>query len=190
MEMFGTIFLVILYIFLGVLYGERINIFCGKFVRYLSFALVVVTVYDVLLRYLFRSGSVAAQELEWHIFSALFLLGAAYTFARDEHVRVDVFYSRFSLRVKAGINALGTLLFLLPFTGIVLWASVPFVGRSYAMLERSSDPGGLPFRFLVKGLILLGFALLGLQGLAVLANSLRIVFSPTIDEGELSGRIQ
>ncbi len=180
----GTTLLVIAYVVIGVFLGERINLLCGKLVRYLSFMLVLLTVYDVMLRYLFQSGSVATQELEWHIFAALFLLGGGYTYARDEHVRVDIFYAGFSARRKAFVDIFGTLFALLPFTAVVIWAAVPFVERSYEILERSSDPGGLPYRFLVKGLILGGFLLLGLQGLAVLGRNLRFLFSSS---GEGSG---
>ncbi len=145
----------------------KINRYVGKAVSWLSLALVLLTVYDVALRYFFKSGSIALQELEWHIFAVLFLITMGYTLADDEHVRVDIIYGRLSRRAQASINAMGCFVFLLPFSVLGIWSSEQFVIAAYDMLESSPDPGGLPYRYLIKAAIPLGFLFLGLQGLAL-----------------------
>jgi len=139
----------------------------GKCVSWLSFLLVLVIVVDVSLRYLFSITSAASFELEWHLFAVLFLVGSAYALQQDKHVRVDVFYQRFSKKGKAWINLIGTIIFLLPFCFIAFTESLPFVQSSFSIQEISPQPGGLPFRWLIKSTIPVGFALLGLQGVSI-----------------------
>lgn len=140
----------------------------GRATAWLVLALVLLIAYDVAMRYLFMSGSVALQELEWHLFALIFLLAAAYTFRHDAHVRVDIFYNspRFSARTRAWIDLLGGLFLLLPFCLLIIYCAWPFVLNSFGLHESSSDPGGLPARYLIKAAIPLGFALLLLQGIA------------------------
>ena len=153
---------------------DRLAELGGRLTTFLVVALVGVTVYDVVMRYVFRQGSVALQELEWHLFAAIFLLGAAYTLQHDDHVRVDLIYSsRFiDVRLRRYIDIAGTLCFLLPFCALVIWASAPFVYDAWLHGEVSPDPGGLSYRWAVKALIPLGFALLFVQGLADLCRLL------------------
>ena len=138
----------------------------GKGVSWLSAALVLVVCYDVFTRYLLNKSTVAVQELEWHIFAALFLLSMAYGFKHNRHVRVDVLYNTFSPRTQLHINFWGTVLFLIPFSVLIIWASLDFVSASFAIRETSPDPGGLPARYLLKAVIPLSFLLLLLQGFA------------------------
>lgn len=154
----------------------NINILVGRVIAWLSLLLVLVTVLDVSLRYFFSAGSVAVQELEWHIFSFLFLLTAGYTQAKDAHVRVDVLYSRFPRKLKAAVDFLGTLVFLVPFCILIIWTSIPFVESAYMHGEGSPDPGGLPYRFVVRSAVPLGFCLLLLQALVDLARNGNILF--------------
>ncbi|WP_235045540.1 TRAP transporter small permease subunit [Methylophaga lonarensis] len=156
---------------------DALTEFSGKTVSWLVLALVLLIVYDVTMRYWFQSGSVALQELEWHLFALLFLLGMAYTHKHDGHVRVDiVFRSRLlNDRQRAWINVLGTVLFLMPFCLMVLFTSWPFVYNSWLFSETSPDPGGLPHRFLIKSALLVGFGLLLLQGIAEFIRNLQIV---------------
>ncbi len=156
---------------------EALSEWSGRAVSWLSLGMVLLVSYDVAMRYLFRAGSVALQELEWHLFALLFLLGAAYTLRHDEHVRIDLLYQArwMTPRRRAWIDLLGTALFLIPFCLLVIWTSWPFVLDSYRLGEGSPDPGGLPARWLLKAAIPLGFLLLLLQGLALLAHSLRAV---------------
>jgi TRAP-type mannitol/chloroaromatic compound transport system permease small subunit len=122
-------------------------------------------------------------EVEWHIFSLIFLLGAGYTFKHDRHVRVDLFYSRFSAKGKAWVNLLGCLLFLIPFCLILIKASFPYVSLSYRLSEISSDPGGLPGRYLIKGAIPLGIFFLLLQAVSLAFSSWLIVTNRIQAEG-------
>jgi len=138
----------------------------GRAVSWLVPGLTLLVCYDVADRYLLRGGSVALQELEWHLFALIFLLGAAYTFRHEGHVRIEIFYQSLSARGRAAIDLLGHLLFLLPFCALVIYASVPFVVNAWQFGEGSPDPGGLPWRFLLKAAIPAGFALLALQGIA------------------------
>ncbi len=136
----------------------------GQATTWLSSLLVLVVCYDVFTRYLLNKSTVAVQELEWHIFAILFLLAMPYGFKYDRHVRVDVLYTRFSPRTRQMINFWGTILFLIPFSMVVIWASAQFVWSSFLIRETSPDPGGLPARYLIKLIIPISFFLLFLQG--------------------------
>ncbi|MBF0169869.1 MAG: TRAP transporter small permease subunit [Nitrospinae bacterium] len=153
----------------------------GRAVAWLALALTALTVYDVVARYAFQSGSVALQEAEWHIFAVLFLLAAAYTLKHDAHVRVDILYGRLGPRGKGIVDLLGTLLLLLPFCLLMIGTSWEFVSLSWEMGESSSDPGGLPYRWLLKGMIPLGFLLVALQGVAQAIHALRAVVTGAED---------
>lgn len=152
----------------------------GHVVAWLVLLLALVIGYDVAMRSLFQIGSVALQELEWHLFALIFLLGAAYTLKQDEHVCVDIIYSskRLSDRQRAWIDVFGTLFFLFPFCSLVIVSSLPFVESAFVMQEGSSDAGGLPFRYLLKAVIPLGFALVMLQGVAKLLRAICVVTGP------------
>jgi TRAP-type mannitol/chloroaromatic compound transport system permease small subunit len=145
---------------------EGLSSWTGRAIAWFSGALVLLIVYDVGMRYLFNQSAVWMQELEWHLFAALILIGMAYTLQADAHVRVDVVYARLSPKGKAWVNLLGTVLFLIPFCLLVIDRSWGFAYNSYAMGERSADPGGLPMRYLIKLAVPFGFSLLLLQGVA------------------------
>ena len=132
--------------------------------------------YDVSMRYLFNSGSIAIQELEWHLFSIILLLGSAYTLKHDEHVRLDIFYSSKLIndKVRIWFDVLGTLLILLPFCLLIIVSAWPFVTQAYIHNEISPDPGGLPARWLIKAAIPLGFFFLLIQGIAEALKKLLI----------------
>ncbi|MBL4638359.1 MAG: C4-dicarboxylate ABC transporter permease [Gammaproteobacteria bacterium] len=146
----------------------------GRSVAWLVLAMVLLICYDVAMRYLFQQGSVALQELEWHLFALIFLLGSAYTLKHDEHVRVDIIYQsqRISDKQRAIINIAGIVLFLFPFCILILVSAWPFVENAYFYHEGSPDPGGLPYRYLLKASILLGFFMLIVQGLAELLRNI------------------
>ncbi|RMI08833.1 MAG: TRAP transporter small permease subunit [Calditrichaeota bacterium] len=151
---------------------DRLNQRIGSGVAWLTTALVLVVCYDVFTRYLLRESSVAVQEMEWHLFAFIFLLGAAYTLKADRHVRVDVFYVRLSPRLQAWVNFLGSVLFLIPFSIMVILTSWDYVWNSFLIGEKSPDPGGLPARYILKAAIPVGFGLLLLQGMALAFRSL------------------
>jgi TRAP-type mannitol/chloroaromatic compound transport system permease small subunit len=151
--------------------NERI----GFLVSWLTTAMVAVVCYDVFTRYLLKQSSVAVQEMEWHLFAVIFLLGAAYTLKHDRHVRVDIIYMRLTERQRAWINLIGTLLFLIPFSLLIIWSSKNFVINSFAIGESSPNPGGLPARYLLKACIPLGFILVLLQALSLVFSSLMVI---------------
>ncbi len=136
-------------------------------------ALVLLVAYDATVRYLFSSGSIALQELEWHLFDLLIMFAIAYTLKRNAHVRVDIFYEHFSERSKAWIDLIAQLLFVLPLSLLIVYVGVEFVALSFSQMEGSSNPGGLPYRFLVKALMPLAFVLLMLQSLKEVVTSLQ-----------------
>ena len=156
---------------------DTLNEAIGRAASWLVLAMVLLICYDVTMRYFFHQGSVALQELEWHLFALIFLLGSAYTLKYDNHVRVDILYQSqyLSNEHRALINIFGILFFLLPFCVLILITTWPFVENAYYYLEGSPDPGGLPYRYLLKGSILVAFTLLILQGLAELLRNYLIL---------------
>ncbi|MBP3128326.1 TRAP transporter small permease subunit [Thalassospira sp. ER-Se-21-Dark] len=128
-------------------------------------ALVLVVGGNVLLRYLFNSGSVAMQELEWHLVSPIALMGMAYGMRHGGHVRVDFLYERLGPRAQAIIDLFSAVLMAV-LGAALIWFSIPYVSQSIMMGEGSPDPGGLPYRFLLKAFIPIGFGLLLLQAIA------------------------
>lgn len=154
---------------------EQLNSWVGRAASWLALLLVVVGTLNTILRYLggwlqVSLTSNSMGEIQWMLFSAMFLLGAAWTLSEDAHVRVDVLYERFSPRGRALVNLLGTLLLLLPFCAFGLWISWDYVIDSVARLETTADSGQLPV-WPAKLLILVGFGMLALQGLALLLQS-------------------
>jgi TRAP-type mannitol/chloroaromatic compound transport system permease small subunit len=149
---------------------DRVNEVVGLVVSWLALVMILIGAYNAIVRYLGRflgSGlsSNVYIELQWYLFSLIFLFGAAYTLQRNSHVRVDVLYGRLGPRKQAWIDLLGSVFFLIPFCIFGLWVSWPAVANSWRILEVSSDPGGLP-RYPIKTAILVGFVLLVLQGLS------------------------
>lgn len=147
----------------------------GVLVAWLTTALVLNVFYDVVMRYVFHHGNIAIQELEWHIFSVIFLIGAAYTLKEDGHVRVDILYTKFSAKQKAWVDFICTFIFLIPFCIIVIYASLNFVESSWAVREISPDPGGLPGRYILKAMIPAGFVLLIIQGISQAIKNLLVM---------------
>jgi TRAP-type mannitol/chloroaromatic compound transport system permease small subunit len=160
---------------------DGLNNRVGQCISWLSTLLVAVVCYDVFTRYFLRRSSVAVQEMEWHIFAVLFLIGAAYTLKQDGHVRVDVIYTTLSPRGKAMIDLFGSLVFLIPFSILVIWTCNGFISMSYMIQETSPDPGGLPYRYLLKAMIPAGFALVLLQGVAMALRSFCTLIGKPLD---------
>ncbi|WP_299756532.1 TRAP transporter small permease subunit [uncultured Chloroflexus sp.] len=142
----------------------------GRLAYILVPIVVAVGVWNVANRYVGRAigvtlGSNFYIEAQWYIFSMIFLLGSAYALKHNEHVRVDVFYSNYPPKRKALVNLLGTLFFLLPFCGLLLYFGWPYVEQSWRIRENSPDPGGLP-RYIIKTFILVSPILLIIQGIS------------------------
>jgi TRAP-type mannitol/chloroaromatic compound transport system permease small subunit len=158
---------------------DRLNDWIYAVIRWLTLAMIAVGAYNALARYANRWTDAqlapnALFDLQWYMFSLIFLLGAAYGLNRDVHVRVDVFYARLSPRVRAWVDLFGTALFVIPFSIVVLVVSWPAVRNSWAIREASSDPGGLA-RYPIKTVILVCFALLLLQGIAIVIEKLALI---------------
>ena len=143
---------------------DRIIAVIGRIAAWGVLVVVLVEFTVVLLRYGFGIGSIWLQETVVYAHAALFMLAAAWTLAAGGHVRVDIFYARTSARHKAWVDLLGAAFFLLPFMAALLFLSVPYVARSWAILERSRETSGLPLVFVLKTLIPGFAALMLLQG--------------------------
>jgi TRAP-type mannitol/chloroaromatic compound transport system permease small subunit len=141
-------------------------------------ALVAVLILNVVLRYGFGRGSIELEELQWHLYSAAFLLGFAYTYAVDEHVRVDLIRNRLSARTREWIELGGALLLLAPLCSILTYHAFEFFWFSWTLGERSAMPSGLPARWVIKGVLVAALALLGLQALGVAARSAARIRGP------------
>lgn len=154
----------------------------GGVVGWLTTLMVLVVCYDVFTRYVLNNSLVGVQEAQWHLFAMVFLLGAAFTLKNDGHVRVDVFYSRMSPRMKAMIDLIGCLLFLLPFSVLIIWTSKNFVQFAYMINETSPDPGGLPYRWVLKAMIPFGFFMVFLQGTSMAVRSFLVLCGANPEE--------
>ena len=162
--------------------------YLGKFIDaigYLCSMLMILMVlnvfYDVVMRYFFNDVSIGMQELEWHLFAAMFMFGIGYTLKEDGHVRVDVFYEKMSIRTKSYINIFGGLVFVLPITLLTLYFGWDYTHEAYEMGEGSADPGGLPHRFIVRGIIPASSIFLILCVLYVVLQHIQILRTPDKD---------
>jgi len=145
---------------------DSVNKYIAYFTAIILALLVMLIVYDATARYLFSAGSTALQELEWHFFDVIILLSISYALKHNAHVRVDIFYEKFSLKTQALINIIATLFFILPLSLLIVYISIGFVEISFVQNEMSSDPGGLTDRWIVKSLMPLSFAFVALQAIS------------------------
>lgn len=150
----------------------------GRASSWLSLILVLMVAGDVGARYIWHVGSVAEQELEWHVLAVMALLAASYTLQQGEHVRVDIFYERYSQRMKDWLDALIPLLIVVPVALFIAAVSLKFVEMSYTIQETSPDPGGLPARWALKAFVPVGFGLVALQGVAMGLRSALALYMP------------
>lgn len=167
---------------------DRLNDWIGKAVSWLTLIMVLTGSYNALVRYAGRAfgwqlSSNAYLELQWYMFSLLFLLGAAYTLRKNAHVRVDILYAKLPVRKQAWIDLTGHGLFLLPFCGLMIWASWAPVHNSWMILEGSPDPGGLP-RYPIKTVIPIAFMLLCAQGISAIIHDIAFLRGVTAASGE------
>lgn len=158
---------------------DRLNERIGRLVYWLTLFMVLIGSFNALVRYVDRFTGLGLSsntyiELQWYMYSLVFLLAAAYTLRHNAHVRVDVLFMRVGPRGRAWINLMGTLTFLLPFCVFVMWTSWPTVSNSWAVLEMSPDPGGLP-RYPIKTAIPIAFFLLFLQGVSMAVKQIALL---------------
>ncbi len=147
----------------------------GIAASWLTTLLVIIIFIDVVRRYLFNTTAVWLLDLEWHLFAAVFLLGAAYTLAEDKHVRVDVFYNNYSEKKKAWINIIGTIALLIPWATLILIKSFHYAMNSWYIREGSAEPDGLAARYIIKFVIVVAFFLLLIQSIATLYKNYKIL---------------
>ena len=179
-------------------YLDRVSEALGRLLATASLAIMAITFLVVLLRYGFntsgmslggiRISAIALQESVMYLHAILFMLASAYTLKHNGHVRVDVFYRKFSPRTRAWVDLLGTLLLLFPMMGFILWASLDFVAFSWQIQERSGEADGLPYIYLLKSLIPAMCVLMLSQGLIEVLRNMAILsghLTPTAEESEL-----
>jgi len=144
----------------------------GKISAALFLLLLLNVFYDVVMRYLFNDVSIGMQELEWHLYASIFLLSIPYTLFKEGHVRVDIIYENLNKDKQAWVDLFGTLFLLIPFTLLVAKYGIDFTIESYKLGERSGDPGGLSYRWLIKAVIPAAFIAMFISGLGLLLKSI------------------
>lgn len=147
----------------------------GQLISWLTLLLVILVMTVVISRYLLGVGSIAIQESVSYVHAIVFMLGIAFTLQRGGHVRVDIFYREFSPRRKAAVDLIGTIIFLLPFCGLILFSSWDYVMASWSIKETSSETGGIAAVYLLKTLIIMMPITLGMQGIAQMIDSILII---------------
>jgi TRAP-type mannitol/chloroaromatic compound transport system permease small subunit len=153
---------------------DRFNEIVGRWVSWLILAAILVSAGNAVIRKAFNMSSNAWLELQWYLFGAAFMLAAAYTLRQNEHVRVDVVYGAFSRRVQHWIDLFGHVFFLMPFVILMIVYFVPYVGLSYRSGEMSNNAGGL-ILWPAKSVLLIGFVLLGLQGISEIIKKIAVI---------------
>jgi TRAP-type mannitol/chloroaromatic compound transport system permease small subunit len=171
---------------------DLVNTALGRVVTWLVLVMTLIGAYNAVMRTLDKQlgtqlSSNTYLELQWYLFSIVFLYGAAYTLKEDGHVRVDVLFSRFSERTRAWIDLLGTLLFLIPFSFILLYVALPWVANAVRIMEMSPDPGGLP-RWPIKLALPIAFGILILQGVSQAIKSAAFLRGLTAERGSSAPR--
>ena len=151
----------------------------GRFISWLAFLMVAIGAFNAIARYLGRYIGINLSsnlylELQWYLFSLIFLLGAGYALKENAHVRVDVVYGRLRARSRALIDVIGSVLMMIPFCLFVLWVSWPSIRNSWAVREGSPDPSGLP-RYPLKAVIIVAFVLLLAQGVSELIKDIKVL---------------
>ncbi len=153
---------------------DRFSDVMGWIAGFLNLIMLINVFYDSIMRYFFNSGSIALQEMEWHLFAVVFLFGMAFTLKEDGHVRVDILYDNFSPRWKAIVNIGGTLLFLIPLSVLITEGSIWYVHEAYTSAEISGDPGGLTQRWLIKAVIPTSFVFLIVSAIGFVIHNISI----------------
>ncbi len=159
---------------------DAINNRIGQTVKWLILAAVIVSTANAIIRKVFNVSSNSWLELQWYLFGTVFMLGAAYTFLKNEHIRIDIVTGNFSKRVRDWIDIIGHVLFLLPFAWIMIYHSVPFFYRSFLIGESSMNAGGLTV-WPAKILLPIGFILLFAQGISELIKRIAILRGEMVD---------
>lgn len=155
---------------------DKLADFVGFICMFVMVLLIADVFFNVTGRYFFKYGNVAMQELEWHFFAVIILLGLSYVLKEDAHVRVDAFYEKFSPKAKAIINMVCTILFIIPISFLIAYLSFDYVLEAYNSGERSADPGGLTDRWIIKAFIPFSFWLLIFFSIGYFVKHLNLYF--------------
>jgi TRAP-type mannitol/chloroaromatic compound transport system permease small subunit len=153
---------------------DKFSAFIGNLTGMLMVIMMFVVFYNVIMRYFFNTGSIGMQEMEWHLFSIVFLLGISYSLNENGHVRVDVIYDTLSNKKKAIINIIGTLIFLIPFAALIGFGSLEFVYEAFNSGEISGDPGGLTHRWIIKAFVPGSMAVLFFMSIGFIIKNINI----------------
>lgn len=156
---------------------ERVILVIGNLFSWIWVLLMAVIIINVVMRYVLGYGRIEFEELQWHLYAAGWLIGLSYCYVADDHVRVDLIHDRLTLKKQAWIEFLGILFLLTPFIVLVLWYSVPFIIYSWDLGEVSGAPGGLPYRWIMKGVLFVGFALLLVATISRFSRVCSLLFS-------------
>jgi TRAP-type mannitol/chloroaromatic compound transport system permease small subunit len=138
----------------------------GRALSWLMLGMVLTVFFDVVMRYAIHQSYVFTQELEWYIFAVTYLMAGGYVMLWDEHVRVDILYSRFSPRTRAWVDFVLLFVFFFPSALLVIYTTWPFFRNALSVWEGSPDPGGIPARWALKFVIILAFAIMVVQGIS------------------------
>lgn len=167
---------------------KKIHTLLGKLLDSLGYLCAILMIlmlfnvfYDVVMRYLFNNISIAMQELEWHLFSAMFMFGIGYTLKEDGHVKVDIFYDNLSRKTQAMINTLGILIAVFPFSLLIIYFGAAFVEDAYQLGEKSPDPGGLSYFWLIKSVIPLSFVFVIIAGIYRLIGEVSVLLGSPVE---------
>lgn len=148
----------------------------GNAVSWVWAVLVAVIVVNVTMRYAFGEGRIEFEELQWHLYAVGFLIGLSYCIQNDSHIRIDIFQERFQLRTKAWIEFWGILVFLIPYTAVVLVYAPSFIEYSFGTGEVSSAPGGLPYRWAIKSVMFFAYLLILTAAISRLSRACALLF--------------
>lgn len=157
---------------------DAFNDWIGRSVSWLTLAMVLVTFLVVVLRYVFNLGWIWMQESVTYMHGIVFMIAGGYSLLHDQHVRIDVIYRPMKARGKALVNIFGTLFLLFPTCYLIIFYAYPYVEDSWSVFEGSKEAGGLPGLFLLKTVILVFAALIGLQGIAHLLRNILTLIDP------------
>lgn len=156
---------------------DKFTNFIGYIAASAMILMLINVFYDVVTRYFFKNSSIGMQEMEWHLFSVLFLFGMAYALKEDAHVRVDIFYDNYKPKYKAIVNIIGSIIFIVPFSLIIVNTGYNFANESFALNEMSGDPGGLAHRWIIKSAIATSFVFLLIATTSFIMHNLMVVFN-------------
>lgn len=154
---------------------DAVTVQFGKVAAIVTYLLLALILAHVTMRYVFRLSLIRVEELQWHLYAVSFLLGLGYTYVRDAHVRVDLFYETMSSTMKAWVNVTGVLVLVLPFCIIIGYFAFEYFEASLRSGERSQQPGGLPARYVLKFFLVLGLGVLAWQSVSVALRSIYVI---------------